>query len=236
MLGCAVPAAPCGRLVLGSAPPGCGLFEPGSAGVPALAGLPGAAPGLEVLAGPPAGRTTLTVCAGGSALGLLPCTKLGIGVLDCGTGACVLTTGDRPAARCACAGTDVLTAAPLIVAEAGAMIVTLVTFVTFVMLVVLLTVVLPTLALIRIPTAMTGGALVTTAGAVPIGAGTMMPGREPGGAGTKQPSGPEGRGPTTTPAAATSSVRWMPGGGGWNTTPGAAQWPLTKITTPPRFS
>jgi hypothetical protein len=118
------------------------------------------------------------------------------------------------------------------------MIVTLVTFVTLVTLVVLrlITVLLVTFEVMRIPTAMTGGALVTTAGDVPIGAGTMIPGREPGGAGTKQPSGPDGRGPGMTPTAATSTVKRRLGGGGWNTTPGAPQWPLMKITTPPRFS
>ena len=56
-----------------------------------------------------------------------------------------------------------------------------------------------TLFVMRMPGAMTAGALVTTAGAVPTGAGMMMPAREPGGAGTKQPSGPIGRGPRITP-------------------------------------
>src|ERR1700751_5831704 len=96
-------------------------------------------------------------------------------------------------ARCSCAGTEVFTACPLAVAPAGATIVTRVTLVTFVTLVTLLlmTVVLLlfTLFVIRIPTLTTGGALVTTAGAVPIGAGTMIPCREPGGGGTKIPSG-----------------------------------------------
>jgi hypothetical protein len=112
-----------------------------------------------------------------------------------------------------------LTATPLAVADGGAMIVTLVTFVTLVMfvtLVVRFTVVLLmfTLDVIFMPTAMTGGALVTTAGGVPIGAGMMIPGREPGGGGTKQPSGPLGRGPGMTPGAGTSTVRRRLGGGG----------------------
>lgn len=79
-------------------------------------------------------------------------------------------------------------ACPLAVAAAGA------TIVTFVMLVTCVT-----LFVMRMPTLTTAGALVTTAGAVPIGAGMMMPAREPGGAGTKQPSGPSGRGPGSTP-------------------------------------
>ena len=52
------------------------------------------------------------------------------------------------------------------------------------------------------PVRMTGGALTTTAGGVPIGAGTMMPWRDPGGAGTKLPCGPSGGAPTRTPARA----------------------------------
>src|SRR2546429_464240 len=79
--------------------------------------------------------------------------------------------------------------------------VTLVTFVTLLMLVLVLRM-LVTLVVTRMPTATTGGALVTTAGAVPTGAGTMMPTRDPGGAGTKQPSGPIGRSPAITLTAA----------------------------------
>jgi hypothetical protein len=125
----------------------------------------------------------------------------------CGTGACAFTTDCIDAARCACAGTEVFTALPLIVAEGGATIVTFVTFVTLVTFVTFLLLTLVTFAVMRMPTAMTGGALVTTAGGVPIGAGTMIPGREPGGGGTKQPSGPDGLGPGITPGPATSTVR-----------------------------
>src|ERR1700739_312373 len=114
-----------------------------------------------------------------------------------GSGARAWTSAGRPAARCGAAGTSVLTARPFFVASGGATMVTLVTRVMLVTFVTLFTVV--TLLVIRMPGAMTAGALVTTAGAVPIGAGTMMPAREPGGAGTKQPSGPIGRGPRITP-------------------------------------
>ena len=81
-----------------------------------------------------------------------------------------------------------------------------------------------------------GIGLVMTAGAVPIGAGMMMPGRDPGGGGMKQPLGPIGRGPAMTPAAAISTVRCMPGGGGTKATPGGDQWPVMKSTTPSRCS
>ena len=158
-----------------------------------------------------------------------------MGFDDDGAGACTLTTGGSAAARLARAGTDAFTALPVAVALAGAMIVTLlVMFVTFVMLVVLLTFVL--LMLMRMPTAMTGGALVTTAGAVPIGAGMMIPNREPGGAGMKTPAGPMGGGPGMTPGPAISKVRCSPGGGGTKATPGGDQWPPMKMTTPARFS
>src|SRR6266853_54708 len=113
--------------------------------------------------------------------------------------------------------------------------VTFVTFVTLLMLVLVLRM-LVTLVVTRMPTATTGGALVTTAGAVPTGAGTMMPTRDPGGAGTKQPSGPIGRGPGMTPAAAGSTARTSSRRGGTKTTPGADQYPLMKITPPPRCS
>src|SRR5215472_10068180 len=93
-----------------------------------------------------------------------------------------------------------------------------------------------TLLVTRMPTATTGGALVTTAGAVPTGAGTMMPRRDPGGAGTKQPSGPIGRGPGITPTAAGSTASTSPGGGGAKAMPDGAQCPLMKITTSPRCS
>jgi hypothetical protein len=157
-----------------------------------------------------------------------------MGLADNGAGASTLTTGGNAAARCAEAGTVAFTALPLAVALAGATIVTLVTFVMFVMLVVLRMFVL--LTLIRMPTAMTGGALITTAGDVPIGAGMMIPNREPGGAGMKTPNGPMGGGPGTTPGNATSNVRCSPGGGGTNATPGGDQWPPMKMTAPSRFS
>jgi hypothetical protein len=146
-----------------------------------------------------------------------------MGFDDDGAGACTLTTGGSAAARLARAGTDAFTALPVAVALAGAMIVTL--LVTFVLLM-----------LMRMPTAMTGGALVTTAGAVPIGAGMMIPNREPGGAGMKTPAGPMGGGPGMTPGPAISKVRCSPGGGGTKATPGGDQWPPMKMTTPARFS
>src|ERR1700721_2950412 len=163
-----------------------------------------------------------------------------MGLEDCGVGACTLTTGGNAAARCACAGTDASTALPLAVALAGATIVTFVTFVTFLMLVtfvvVLRILVLLTLLLIliRMPTAMTGGALVTTAGAVPIGAGIIIPKRDPGGAGTNTPTGPIGGGPGITPGPAISRLKCKPGGGGTNATPGGDQWPPTKKNRPER--
>jgi hypothetical protein len=158
-----------------------------------------------------------------------------MGLADDGVGACTLTTGGNAAASWAFAGTDAFTATPVAVALAGATIVTLlVTFVMFVTLVVLLMFVL--LMLIRMPTAMTGGALVTTAGAVPMGAGIMIPKREPGGAGMKTPTGPMGGGPGMTPGPAISTVRCSPGGGGTKATPGGDQWPPMKMTTPFLFS
>jgi hypothetical protein len=120
----------------------------------------------------------------------------------------------------------VFTACPFAVALGGATIVTFVMFVTFLTLVTLFVVLLRTtftLLVTRIPTETTGGAPVTTAGAVPMGAGMMMPGRDPGGGGMKQPFGPIGRGPATTPTAATSTVNRMPDGGGTKATSGGDQ-------------
>src|SRR5438094_7840125 len=149
-----------------------------------------------------------------------------------GSGARAWTTAGRAAARCGAAGTVELKARPLAVAAGGATMVTLVTLVTFVTLLMLVLVLrmLVTLVVTRMPTATTGGALVTTAGAVPTGAGTMMPTRDPGGAGTKQPSGPIGRGPAITPTAGVSTTSRSPRGGGTKATPGADQYPLMKIT------
>lgn len=159
-------------------------------------------------------------------------------------GAGVRTTAGMAAARCAWAGTDVFTACPEAVALGGATMVTFVTLVTLftmvvrllLMLVVFLVFPLFTLLVMRIPTLITGGALVTTDGAVPMGAGTMMPTREPGGGGTKTPGGPRGRGPGMTPGPPTSRVIRMLGGGGTKMTPGAPQWPVMKTTMPSRFS
>src|SRR5437763_13431507 len=140
-----------------------------------------------------------------------------------GSGARAWTTAGRAAARCGAAGTVELKARPLAVAAGGATMVTFVTLVTLVTFVTLLVLVLVlvlrmlvTLVVTRMPTATTGGALVTTAGAVPTGAGTMMPRSDPGGAGTKQPARPIGRGPGITPtgggSAPTPSSRegWTP--------------------------
>src|SRR5437588_8809860 len=152
-----------------------------------------------------------------------------------GSGARAWTTAGRAAARCGAAGTVELKARPLAVAAGGATmvtfvtLVTLVTFVTLLMLVLVLRM-LVTLVVTRMPTATTGGALVTTAGAVPTGAGMMMPTRDPGGAGTKQPSGPIGRRPASTPAAGVSTTSRRPGAGATKATPGADQYPLMKIT------
>src|SRR5438874_1489300 len=133
-----------------------------------------------------------------------------------GSGARAWTTAGRAAARCGAAGTVELKARPLAVAAGGATMVTFVTLVTLVTFVTLLVLVLVlvlrmlvTLVVTRMPTATTGGALVTTAGAVPTGAGTMMPTRDPGGAGTKQPSGPRARAPAPArlpPAASPHAV------------------------------
>src|SRR5207237_10929866 len=119
-----------------------------------------------------------------------------------GSGARAWTTAGRAAARCGAAGTVELKARPLAVAAGGATMVTFVTLVTLVTFVTLLVLVLVlvlrmlvTLVVTRMPTATTGGALVTTAGAVPTGDGTMMTTRDAGGAGTKQPAGTSGRGP-----------------------------------------
>src|SRR5262245_32857831 len=114
--------------------------------------------------------------------------------------------------------------------------VTLVTFVTLVTCVLLIVVLLPTLFWMRMPTFTTGGALVTTAGDVPMGAGTIRPMRDPGGAGTNTPCGPMGAGPRGAPAMATARVMRALGGGGTKATPGAHQWPVTKTTTPLRCS
>ena len=143
-----------------------------------------------------------------------------------------MTTGGNAAARWACAGTDAFTALPVAVALAGATTVTLVTFVILVMfvtlvvlvvLVVLLTLFVVLLMFTRMPTATTGGALVTTAGLIPIGAGMMIPNREPGGAGMKTPLGPMGGGPGMTPGPAISTVRCSPGAGATHATPGGDQ-------------
>src|SRR5437588_11149671 len=144
-----------------------------------------------------------------------------------GSGARACTTAGRAAARCGAAGTEELKVRPFAVAVGGATMVTLVTFVTLVMLVLWM---LVTFVVTRMPTATTGGALVTTAGAVPTGAGMMMPRREPGGAGTKQPSGPIGCGPGMTPTAGVSTTSRSPGAGATKATPGADQYPLMKIT------
>jgi len=105
-----------------------------------------------------------------------------------------------------------------------------------VVLVVLLMFVVVILLLILIPTFRTGGALVTTAGAVPIGAGTMIPNRDPGGGGTNTPSGPMGGGPGTTPGPTMASARLRPIAGATNETLGAAQNPPTNTTLGPRWS
>src|SRR5437588_9431438 len=145
-----------------------------------------------------------------------------------GSGARAWTTAGRAAARCGAAGTVELKARPLAVAAGGATmvtfvtLVTLVTFVTLLMLVLVLRM-LVTLVVTRMPTATTGGALVTTAGAVPTGAGMMMPTRDPGGAGTKQPSGPIGRGPAITPTAGVSNTSHRTGAGPPKTSPGGTQ-------------
>ena len=78
------------------------------------------------------------------------------------------------------------------VALAGAITVrlrVLVMFVRLVVFVVLLVMLFTVLFVIRIPTLVTGGALVTTAGGVPIGAGMIRPGLEPGGGGHQNFSG-----------------------------------------------
>src|SRR5437660_8658307 len=152
-----------------------------------------------------------------------------------GSGARAWTTAGRAAARCGAAGTVELKARPLAVAAGGATMVTFVTLVTLVTFVTLLVLVLVlrmlvTLVVTRMPTATTGGALVTTAGAVPTGAGTMMPTRDPGGAGTKQPSGPVARGPAITPTAGISPTSRTPRADAQKPTPGADQYPLMKIT------
>src|SRR5205823_8578604 len=149
-----------------------------------------------------------------------------------GSGARAWTTAGRAAARCGAAGRVEWKGRPLAVAAGGATMVTLVTWVTFVTLLMLVLVLrmLVTLVVTRMPTATTGGALVTTAGAVPTGAGMMMPTRDPGGAGKKQPSGQIGRGPAITPTAGVSTTSRSPGAGATKATPGADQYPLMKIT------
>jgi hypothetical protein len=119
--------------------------------------------------------------------------------------------------------------------------VTLVTLLTIVVRLLLMLVVFEMFPLLMLlvmcmPTLTTGGALVTTDGAVPMGAGTMRPTREPGGGGTKTPEGPKGRGPGMTPGPAISMLIRMVGGGGANTIPGAPQWPVMNTTMPSRFS
>ena len=147
------------------------------------------------------------------------------------------------AARCEAAGTSPWKALPSAVDPGGATIVTLVMLVTLRTLltfVVLFTVLLMTVWLIcvvlfwmRMPMLVTGGALTTTAGGVPIGAGTMRPGRDPGGDGTNTPIGPTGRVP---PPIETWIERCSPGGGGTKATPRAAQKPETNTTAPSRCS
>ncbi len=83
---------------------------------------------------------------------------------------------------------------------------------------------------------MMGGALVTTAGAMPIGAGTIKPRREPGGAGMNTPVGPMGGGPGMTPGPGMPISICMLKEGATKATPGAPQKPLTKITAPLRCS
>ena len=168
-----------------------------------------------------------------------PCTKAGTGRVELGIGAGACTTGGSAAARWAWAGTEVLTACPEAVTPAGATMVTFVTLLTMVvLLLVMLVVVLPEFMLLvmRMPTLTTGGAPVTTEGAVPTGAGMMMPARDPGGGGTKTPGGPQGLGPAMTPGPPISTWIWMPGAGGTKTTPGAPQWPVMNTTMPSRCS
>lgn len=167
-----------------------------------------------------------------------------MGRAETGAGAGVRTTGGKAAASCAWAGTEVLTACPEAVALGGATIVTLVTFVTLFTMVVRLLLIfvvfemLPlfTLLVMRIPTLTTGGALVTTDGAVPTGAGMMRPAREPGGGGTNTPGGPSGLGPGMMPRPPISMLMRMPGGGGTKMKSGAPQWPVMNTTMPSRFS
>jgi hypothetical protein len=126
------------------------------------------------------------------------------------------------------------------VALAGATIVTL--LIVVLLIVVLLIVVLVILVLlifvllIRIPTPMTGGAPMTTAGGVPIGAGTMRPNLEPGGGGTKTPSGPMGGGPGMTPGRTAAKAKPKPIAGAIKETFGAPQNPPTNTTCGPRWS
>jgi hypothetical protein len=87
-----------------------------------------------------------------------------------------------------------------------------------------------------IPGLIMGGALIATAGEVPIGAEMIIPGRDPGGGGMKTPDGPVGRGPTITPGRAWTSTTTIVWGGGTNTDPWGRQCPETKITMPFRFS
>jgi len=93
--------------------------------------------------------------------------------VETGCGASTLTTGRWAAARYDWLGTVELNACPVAVAPGGATIVTFVTLVTLLLTVLLLLLMFVTLLFMRIPVFITGGALVTTAGGVPIGAGTM---------------------------------------------------------------
>jgi hypothetical protein len=102
-----------------------------------------------------------------------------------------------------------LNAAWVAVAPGGAVIVTF-----LLMFVMLVTFVVLVMFVMRMPVLMIGGALVTTAGAVPMGAGTTSPRRDPGGAGTKTPGGPKIRGPRITPAATTPTAMATPTRGG----------------------
>ena len=79
--------------------------------------------------------------------------------------------------------------------------------VVLLIVVLLIVVLLIFVLLIRIPTPMTGGAPMTTAGGVPMGAGTMRPYLEPGGGGTKTPSGPMGAGPAMTPGRTAAKAK-----------------------------
>jgi hypothetical protein len=157
------------------------------------------------------------------------------GFVEAGAGAGTRTTGVCAAARCATAGTVVFTATWVAVALAGASMVTWL-IVVLLMVVLLIVVLLMVVLLIRIPTATTGGAPITTAGGVPIGAGTIRPYAEPGGGGTKTPSGPMGGGPAMTPGRTAAKAKPKPIAGATKETCGAPQKPPTNTTCEPRWS